>query len=203
MQTAYNLENLQVLIVEDNKYMQLLLQNILRMFRIRRVRTAGDGADGLQELKNFNPDIIICDWNMGVLDGLEFTRLVRTSVDSNNPYVPIIMLSGYTEAYRIFEARDAGMTEYLAKPVSAALLYDRICQIVERPRQFVKTKGFFGPDRRRSKPTPQTNKGRRKGDTDADGADDNATGDDEATAEAEADAAADESKDGQADNGES
>lgn len=169
-QAAYDLSNLHVLLVEDNKYMQLLLQNVLRTFKIRRVQTAPNGAEAFKLMRAIHPDIVICDWQMDEVDGVEFTRLVRTGVDSPNPYVPIIMLTGHSEVRRIFEARDAGITEYLVKPISAEMIYERICRVIERPRQFVKTQTFFGPDRRRSKPTPNTNKGRRAEDNEANAA---------------------------------
>lgn len=161
----FDLSNLQILVIDDNKYMQLLLQNVLRIFNIRRIMTADNGAAGLEIMKTFQPDVIICDWSMDILDGIEFTRSVRNDIDNANPYIPIIMLTGYSEARQIYEARDAGITEYLVKPISAEMVYERICRAIERPRQFVKTKTFFGPDRRRSKPTKKTNKGRRKEDT--------------------------------------
>lgn len=164
MGTAYNLEDLNVLIVEDNSHMQLILKEILRAFKIRNIRTANDGVDGLKELRTFAADLVIADWNMEVLDGLEFIRMIRTGADSKNPYVSIIMLTGHSEMHHIVEARDAGMNEYLAKPVSAKALYERICSVIERPRQFIKTRTYAGPDRRRSKPTPKTNKGRRASD---------------------------------------
>jgi len=63
--------------------------------------------------------------------------------------VPIIMLTGYTEMHRVTEARDAGVNEFLAKPVSAKKLYSRIVAIIEHNRNFIKIKQFFGPDRRR------------------------------------------------------
>jgi two-component system chemotaxis response regulator CheY len=166
MTSAYNLSELNVLIVEDNSHMQLLLKEILRSFNVRNIRTALDGVDGLKELKTFTADLVIADWNMEVLDGLEFTRMVRSADDSRNPYVPIIMLTGHTETHHIVEARDAGMTEYLAKPISAKSLYERICSVIEKPRQFIKPRTYAGPDRRRSKPTPKTNKGRRASDSD-------------------------------------
>lgn len=164
MKNAYNLENLNVLIVEDNSHMQVLLKEILRAFNIRNFRVANDGVDGLKELQTFAADIVIADWNMAVLDGLDFIRMVRTGSDTKNPYVPIIMLTGRSEMHHIVEARDAGMTEYLAKPVSAQSLYERICAVIEHPRQFIKTRTYAGPDRRRQKPTPKTNKGRRASD---------------------------------------
>lgn len=164
--SEYDLSNLNVLLVEDNKHMQLMVKEILRSFRIKNVRAAEDGADAIKELRTFAVDLIIADWNMHPIDGLEFVRMVRNDSDSSNPYVPIIMLTGHTETHRVFEARDSGITEFLAKPVSSKGLYQRICMVIEKPRQFVKTKRFAGPDRRRTRPTDKTNKGRRALDMD-------------------------------------
>jgi DNA-binding response OmpR family regulator len=76
---------------------------------------------------------------------------VRNAADSPNPYLPIIMVTARTERARILEARDAGATEFLAKPIVPAGLISRIVEIVERPRPFVRTKTYFGPCRRRRK----------------------------------------------------
>ena len=83
------------------------------------------------------------------LDGLDFVRLVRKGADSPNPYVPIILLTGHTEMHRVLEARDAGVNEILAKPISIKSLFSRIVSIIESPRPFVKSKTYFGPCRRR------------------------------------------------------
>lgn len=154
---------LNVLVVEDNKYMQTLIKEILRAFRVRNVRTANDGADALKELKTFPADIILCDWQMDPIDGLDFTRMVRTMSDVANPFVAIILITGHTEMSRVFEARDVGVTEFLAKPVSARTLYDRICLVVMNPRTFVRTRTYTGPDRRRGKPK-EGHPNRRAGD---------------------------------------
>lgn len=154
---------LNVLVVEDNKYMQTLIKEILRAFRVRNVRTANDGADALKELKTFPADIILCDWQMDPIDGLDFTRKVRTMSDVANPFVAIILITGHTEMSRVFEARDVGVTEFLAKPVSARTLYDRICSVVMNPRTFVRTRTYTGPDRRRGKPK-EGHPNRRAGD---------------------------------------
>ncbi len=86
---------------------------------------------------------------MRPIDGIEFTRALRTTSDSPNPMLPVIMLSGHTEPVRIAVARNAGVTEFLSKPVSPKALYLRIEEVILRPRQFVRTKSFHGPDRRR------------------------------------------------------
>jgi len=84
------------------------------------------------------------------MDGIKFTRIVRNHEHSPNPFVPIIMISGHTEKHRVEAARDAGVTEFLAKPISAKGLYQRILNVVANPRPFIKTKTYFGPDRRRN-----------------------------------------------------
>ncbi|SDE58149.1 response regulator [Rhodospira trueperi] len=147
----YSLERLNFLIVDDNKHMRALVKTILHALGSKQVQEAADGADAFKELRHFPADIIICDWNMSPLDGLDFVRLVRTGKDSPNPFVPIIMLTGHTEMHRVVEARDAGVHEFLAKPISAKSLYSRVKAIIDRPRPFVRTKTYFGPDRRRRK----------------------------------------------------
>ena len=147
---SYNLERLNFLIVDDNKHMRALVKTILHALGAKNCREASDGADAFKELRHFPADIIICDWNMSPLDGLDFVRLVRTGGDSPNPFVPIVMLTGHTELVKVIEARDSGVHEFLAKPISARSLYARIWIIIEKPREFIKTKSYFGPDRRRN-----------------------------------------------------
>ena len=163
--TDYNLERLNFLVVDDNKHMRNLVKSILGALGVRTIMEAADGADALKELRHFAADIIILDWNMDPLDGLDLTRMIRQPNDSANPFVPIIMLTGHTEMKRVIEARDSGINEFLAKPVSAKRLYERIKSVIEKPRSFIEVKGmtaYFGPDRRR-RPMPG-NKGpeRRK-----------------------------------------
>jgi len=148
-QSRYVLDNMNVLVLDDNRHMRSLVQSILHALGVKNIREAGDAADAFKELQHFHADVIIVDWHMEPLDGLDFVRLVRTAKDSPNPYVPIIMLSGYTEYRRITEARDAGVNEFLAKPISAKALYQRFAMIIDNPRSFIRTKTYFGPDRRR------------------------------------------------------
>ena len=74
---------------------------------------------------------------------------MRNATSSPNPYIPIIMVTGHTERHRVEAARDAGVTEILAKPITAQNLFSRIGEIVDHPRPFVKSVDYFGPDRRR------------------------------------------------------
>ena len=99
-------------------------------------------------MQNIDPDLVITDWNMPPTSGLDFVKRLRLDEHSPNPYVPIIMLTGYTELYRVKQARDAGVTSFLAKPVSAQSLYKRMVSIVDDQRPFVRNSKYFGPDRR-------------------------------------------------------
>lgn len=162
----YNLSRLNFLIVDDNKHMRALVKSILHALGVKNVLEAGDGADAFKELRHFPADVIICDWNMSPLDGLDFVRMVRTASDSPNPFVPIIMLTGHTEMNRVMEARDCGVHEFLAKPISAKKLYSRIRSIIENPRPFVRAGLYFGPDRRRKSNPNYNGPERRKADKD-------------------------------------
>ncbi|MEK9754423.1 MAG: response regulator [Rhodospirillaceae bacterium] len=138
-----------VLIVDDNRHMRFLLKTILHTIGIRDIMEAGDDSYALKIMNTFPADVIITDWRMEPLDGLDLTRMIRTSSDSPNPFVPMVMLTGHTETARVQEARDAGITELLAKPVSSKMVYHRLVQLIEKPRTLVKARRFTGPDRRR------------------------------------------------------
>lgn len=147
--TGVDLSALDVLIVEDHAPMRRILKSVLEQFGIVKVREAGDGAEALAMFAAYRPDLIITDYRMAPVDGIELTRMIRDGETPLSPFTPIIMVSAYSEMERIFMARDAGINEFLAKPISAKLLYLRIRTVVEKPRQFVRTGDFFGPDRRR------------------------------------------------------
>src|SRR5262249_18775385 len=113
------------------------------------VLEAPDGQTALEMLRANPCDIVFSDMSMKPMDGLAFTRALRRDAYSPNHFVPVIMITGHTERHRVEQARDAGVTEFLAKPVTAQNLFARIAEIVERPRPFVRCDNFVGPDRRR------------------------------------------------------
>src|SRR5690348_16539583 len=129
--------------------MRVLLTEILRAIGVTHIFEAADGAAALQMMKNQEIDIIMTDLSMQPLDGIDFTRLVRRSKDSPNPMCPIIMITGHSTRARVNEARDAGVNEFIAKPLAAKAVIERITLVVEHPRPYVRTNDYFGPDRRR------------------------------------------------------
>ncbi len=120
-----------VLVVDDNQNMRKLVANILDGIGIKNVQTCSTAMEAFAELISFPADLIICDWNMAPVDGVTFIRMVRTSGDSPNKNVPIIMLTGYPERELVIEARDAGADAYLLKPVSPKALQDRVLALIE------------------------------------------------------------------------
>jgi len=160
------LEALQILLVEDNQHMRSIVTTVLKGAGVTRVREVGDGAEALRTLRQWSADIAIVDFNMSPMDGVEFTRLLRTAADSPNQYLPVIMMTGHAERSRVEEARDAGVTEFVVKPITAKALLDRIQAVIFRPRPFVKTDTFFGPDRRRVNDPAYTGPWRRSTDAD-------------------------------------
>ena len=157
-----DLSNLRFLVVEDNTHMRRIIRMLLTGFGARDVVEAEDGAAGLEAFQATSPDIVIADWVMPIIDGLELSRMLRNQDSSANPYVPVIMLTGHSEKKRVVEARDAGITEFLCKPISAKSLYLRIANTIVNPRPFIQTKSYFGPDRRRSESSNYQGEERRR-----------------------------------------
>ena len=154
---------LRFLVCDDNPHMRRILRTLLHSFGAREVYEAEDGATALEMYSHYVPDIVITDWAMPIFDGLELTQMIRQPGANSNPYVPIIMLTGHSEKKRVIAARDAGITEFLAKPISAKGLYQRVLNVVANPRPFIRTRSYFGPDRRRNANPNYAGPERRKG----------------------------------------
>jgi len=146
--SGYDFESLKVLVADDSRQMRVLISSFLGGFGVRDIHEANDAIEAFEEIKNLDPDLVITDWRMPPTDGIELVIKIRTDPDSPNPYLPVIMLTGFTELHRVKQARDAGVTAFLAKPISAAALYKRLCSVVDDRRPFVRVGAFFGPDRR-------------------------------------------------------
>jgi CheY-like chemotaxis protein len=149
------LAKVHVLVVDDDTEMLQILRGLLTKLGFEQITTATDGIEAVSILRDkqimrySEVDLVITDWNMTSVSGLELIKFIRNSPDSPNPYMPIIMLSGRGEWADVEQARDAGFSEYLIKPFRAKALCDRILLCVENPRAFVSTNTYKGPSRRR------------------------------------------------------
>ncbi len=139
------IESLKVLIVDDDQYMRKVVRTMLAAIGIRQVYEASDGLAGLEAVRALTPDLVLVDWEMPMLDGAQFIRMVRSPGDFPVPDVPIIVLTGHGDRWRVVEAAKVGAHEYLLKPVSTKALLDRIVSILAKPRPTVKMEGYYGP----------------------------------------------------------
>ena len=163
--TGYVLTNLKVLVVEKQLFMRRLLGDVLLQMGVINVMKVSTIGEAIELSSKIEFDMVLLDWAPD-MDAMEYLEVVRNSDSSRDPFVPVVVVTAYCEYMHVCEARDAGMTEYLTKPISATALYMRIKSIIERHRRFVKTQNFFGPDRRRRTDLPATglpaNEDRRK-----------------------------------------
>lgn len=146
---SVSLERVRFLVVDDNVHMLGIVKTILKGFGATHVFDARDPAEAMTRLKQEAIDIVILDYLMGDDDGVEFLRQLRMGTESPAPYIPVIMLTAHSERARVEAARDAGASEFCAKPVTAAELIRKVAAVIDHSRPFVRTQSYFGPDRRR------------------------------------------------------
>src|ERR1700733_12326110 len=146
---ADQIQSLAVLVVDDNQYMRKMIRNLLVNCGIKDIYEANDGIAAFDAIRTMAPGVLILDWEMPLLSGAELVRIVRSPGVFPMPDVPIIMLSGHGERWRVVEAVRLGVNDYLVKPVSARSLYDRLVAIVMQPRPVVQLGDYYGPEPRK------------------------------------------------------
>ena len=146
---AVRIQALCVLVVDDNQYMRKMIRNLLVNCGIKDIYEAGDGISALDTIRTVGPDVVILDWEVPLLKGAELVRIVRSPGVFPMPDIPIVMLSGYGERWRVLEAVRLGVNEYLIKPVSAKAIYDRLVSITLQPRPTVRLGDYYGPEPRK------------------------------------------------------
>ncbi|GAB4126259.1 MAG: response regulator [Rhodothalassiaceae bacterium] len=169
--TDYDFERISILVVEDSLFLRSLLINSLRILGVGRVYAVDHGGEAIHFLQKVKTDpmavgcqqidIVMTNWQMSPVDGMMLLRWIRRHKDSPDRFVPVIMISAYSEPKRVEEARELGVTEFLTKPFTIQAIGAKLVSIIERQRQFVHTKDYFGPDRRR-RIAPITFEDRRK-----------------------------------------
>lgn len=156
------LSRIQVLVMDDDVQMGKVIRDMLDAIGFDRISTARDGSAGIKIMQQKNIDLVLTDWRMEPMNGISFATFIRTSPDSPNRYIPIIMMTGQGEKEDVEVARDAGINEFLVKPFTVKSLMERIITVIEKPRSFVMAKTFKGPDRRRKRTSSPVGIERRK-----------------------------------------
>lgn len=154
---AYDLSSLRVMVFEENPFMAELMAAMLREFRVNFVATTTRMDEAMEKLEQFNMyspprshiDILISDWVAPDAKGLELLKWSRIHAVESIRYLPILFCTSYASRKAVYRVRDYGANEVLVKPVSALKLAHRLTYIIDRPRPFVRSRHFIGPDRRR------------------------------------------------------
>lgn len=144
-----DLTALKFLVVEPNAHMRVLTRQMLKGFRVKEIQEVTNMEQAKLACSQHTFDIILMELVVGSESGLSFCHYLRADPSSGHRFTPIIILTGFSQEANVKAAINAGGTEFLAKPISPATLYDRIAHVILRPRPFVETRTYFGPDRRR------------------------------------------------------
>lgn len=153
----YQLSGLSVMVADDNRFVRTLLVNVLHGLGLRRILQAESGEEALAQLEasfiyqgsGGEVDILFCDHLMEPMNGLDLLSAIRRHEHEKLMFLPVVMMSGEADEKAVFSARDRGVTEYLAKPLSVNNVVSRLLAIIDRPRPFIRAPEYFGPDRRR------------------------------------------------------
>lgn len=140
-----DLSGVRILVADDNRYARIITRTLLGAYGLRDITEVEDGPSAIEHCKVRPPDIAIIDWHMPIFDGIEFTRWVRTSRDSPNLFMPVIMLSAHSEKRNVLAAMRTGVHSFVRKPVSASQLYAHLHKAIVRPPMFLRTGSYFGP----------------------------------------------------------
>lgn len=143
------LAKLSVLVVDGDKYTRSIVASVLRQMGVGSVRQAESGGQAAALMREGRTDVVLTERELPGGDGVVLTRWIRTHAQSPDLKIPVIMMTGPTPQHEVIAAREAGVSEFIIKPVSEALLRMRLKAVLFAPREFVRSETFVGPSRRR------------------------------------------------------
>ncbi|MFZ4602642.1 MAG: response regulator [Caulobacterales bacterium] len=161
------LRHVGALIVDEHKQMRLIVGMLLRSLGCKDYRACAEAGAAFEALQIRPADVIIVGAHMGALEDLEFVHRLRREAASPCPNAPVLMMIGHADRWRVGPARDAGVTEFIARPLSARALCARIEAVAPRPSATVRSLSFSGPSRRRRANVTHTGPWRRASDLSA------------------------------------
>ena len=138
-------QSLDILIADSNAYMRRLTRTMLMNLGAKSVTEAADGLAALEAIRTCDPDVMLLDWHMPMLSGIEVVRIVRSPGVFPRPNLPIIMLTDRAQHSAVIEAQRAGVHEFLIKPTSPKALRDRLTSIVFKPRPMMQLGELYVP----------------------------------------------------------
>ena len=131
------LKQLRILIVDPNAYIRGVVADALRRLQIVNIAAAASAMEAFATARTFKPDLVLVDWDAGKMSGLEFTREVRRNQSGMPRETAIILLAASIDHEQLMAARQAGINEFLLKPISAQTVFSRIEEVILKPRRFI------------------------------------------------------------------
>lgn len=119
---------LKILVVDDFATMRRIMKNILKQLGYTNITEADDGTTALEELKRGSFDLIISDWNMPKMTGLDLLKMVRSDPVYKN--IPFLMVTAEAQKQNVIEAVQAGVSNYVVKPFTAEAIADKLAKII-------------------------------------------------------------------------
>lgn len=121
-------KNMPILIVDDYKTMLRIIRNLLKQLGFTNVDEAMDGGEALTKLRSAEFDLVISDWNMDPMTGLQLLKEVRA--DNNLKKTPFIMITAESKTENVVAAKEAGVNNYIVKPFNAATLRTKLSSVI-------------------------------------------------------------------------
>lgn len=143
-----NLDKARALVVDDNPQSLDILVGVLTSFGLRNVTRKADGAEARDELKFHQYDLILTNSALPELDGYDLTRWLRREAEESNRQTPVIIVTSHTRRSQVEKARDCGANFIVTKPISPAVMLERILWVAKGDRLFIECDAYIGPDRR-------------------------------------------------------
>lgn len=120
--------NMKVLIVDDYKTMLRIVRNLLRQLNFNNVEEAMDGSEALDKLRQDKFGLVISDWNMQPMTGIELLREVRSDEGLKN--IPFVMITAESKPENVITAKEAGVSNYIVKPFNAETLKNKLTSVL-------------------------------------------------------------------------
>lgn len=143
-----NLEKARALIVDDNHQSLDLLVGVLTSFGLRNIIRKESGREARDELEFRQVDLILTNAQLPEIDGYDLVRWLRREADEASRMTPAIIVSAHTRRSQVEKARDCGANFIITKPISPAVMLERILWVARSDRLFIETESYVGPDRR-------------------------------------------------------
>lgn len=148
MGETFNFSQISALVVDGDRYSSGIIGQILRGFGLARHTIVETAAEAKKLLSASSYDLLITESNLDDLPLSDFVNWIRHNARPELRYIPVIVLTGYTQFSRVMVARDSGVNSVVCKPVSPAVLFDHLAWSARTDRPFIDADAYAGPDRR-------------------------------------------------------